>query len=207
MQITHSYEFSQDWFSNHIPAWNRILSDLRPRRVLEVGCYEGRASCYLIEACTRFGPLHITCVDTWGGSVDLSATQMAGVERRFDDNVSVAIARAEAPVSFTKCRQRSQIALSSLVARGTEIFDFIYIDGSHTAPDVLSDAVLAFPLLRVGGVMVFDDYLWSMEAPLQADPLNMPKPAIDAFATIFMRKIRVLPDLPNAQCFVQKIAA
>jgi len=66
--------------------------------------------------------------------------------------------------------------------------------------------VLAFRLLRVGGVMVFDDYLWSMETALQADPLNMPKPAIDAFATIFMRKVRVLPDLPNAQCFVEKIA-
>ena len=113
---------------------------------------------------------------------------------------------AAAPVDFGKCKQDSTQAMSILVAGGKELFDLIYIDGSHTAPDVLTDAVLAFQLLRVGGVMIFDDYLWSMEAPLYVDPLNMPKPAIDAFTMIFMRKVRVMPDLPNAQCYVEKIA-
>jgi hypothetical protein len=33
-------------------------------------------------------------------------------------------------------------------------------DGSHRARDVLEDAVLSWPLLKVGGIMLFDDYLW-----------------------------------------------
>ena len=37
-------------------------------------------------------------------------------------------------------------------------FDLIYIDASHYAPDVLSDAVLAFKLLKPGGILIFDDY-------------------------------------------------
>ena len=206
MQLTEAFEFTEDWFSNHMPAWNKIVKDLRPRRVLEIGSYEGRATTYLIGACTAFGPLHITCVDTWDGSVDLPSTRMAGVERRFDRNVSQALALAAAPVDFRKRKQYSTQALSGFIAEGRELFDLIYVDGSHTAPDVLTDAVLAFQLLRVGGVVIFDDYLWSMEAPLYVDPLNMPKPAIDAFAMIFMRKARVLPDLPNAQCDMEKIA-
>jgi predicted O-methyltransferase YrrM len=206
MQLTEAFEFTEDWFSNHMPAWNKIVKDLRPRRILEIGSYEGRATTYLIRACTGFGPLHITCVDTWDGSVDLPSTRMAGVERRFDRNVSQALILAAAPVDFRKRKQYSTQALSGFVAEGRELFDLIYVDGSHTAPDVLTDAVLAFQLLRVGGVMIFDDYLWSMEAPLYVDPLNMPKPAIDAFAMIFMRKARVLPDLPNAQCYMEKIA-
>ena len=131
---------------------------------------------------------------------------MAGVERRFDRNVSQAISLAEAPVDFRKCKRESLVALSDFIAGASQPFDLIYVDGSHTAPDVLTDAVLAFHLLRVGGVVIFDDYLWSMEAPLNVDPLNMPKPAIDAFTTVFMRKVRVMPDLPNAQCYVEKIA-
>jgi len=39
-------------------------------------------------------------------------------------------------------------------------FDFIYIDGDHTAEGVLQDAVLAWRLLKAGGIMAFDDYLW-----------------------------------------------
>jgi predicted O-methyltransferase YrrM len=204
--VTEVFEFTEDWFSNHIPAWNKIIKDLRPRRVLEIGSYEGRATTYLIRTCTNFGALHITCVDTWDGSVDLPSVRMAGVEQRFDRNVSQAMRLAEASVDFIKCKQDSTRAMSSLVAERSELFDLIYVDGSHTAPDVLTDAVLAFELLRVGGVMVFDDYLWSMEAPPHVDPLNMPKPAIDAFTTIFMRKARVLPQMPNAQCYVEKIA-
>lgn len=206
MQLSETFEFTEDWFSNHIPAWNKIIKGLQPRRILEIGSYEGRATTYLIRTCTGFGPLHITCVDTWDGSVDLPSTRMAGVERRFDRNVSQALTLAAATVDFRKRKQDSTQALSGFVAEGSELFDLIYIDGSHTAPDVLTDAVLAFQLLRVGGVMIFDDYLWSMEAPLYVDPLNMPKPAIDAFTMIFMRKARVLPDLPNAQCYVEKIA-
>jgi predicted O-methyltransferase YrrM len=201
-----TYTITQDWFSNHIPAWEGILARLQPRRVIEIGSYEGLSTTYIIERCAAFGPLQIHCVDTWEGAVDLPPEAMAGVEARFDRNVTLAISRAAAPVSLHKIKRRSSLALSEYTARGEPPFDLIYIDGSHTAADVLVDAVLAFQLLRVGGVMIFDDYLWSMESALSADPLNMPKPAVDAFVGTFMRKVRVLPGLPNSQCYVEKIA-
>ena len=40
-------------------------------------------------------------------------------------------------------------------------FDFIYIDGSHMRVDVLLDAVLAWQLLKPGGIMALDDYEWN----------------------------------------------
>ncbi|MCZ6464828.1 MAG: class I SAM-dependent methyltransferase [Proteobacteria bacterium] len=45
-----------------------------------------------------------------------------------------------------------------------EAGDFIYIDGCHEAACVLLDAVLSWDLLKVGGTMIFDDYVWSMVA-------------------------------------------
>ena len=39
-------------------------------------------------------------------------------------------------------------------------FDIIYIDGNHEPEYVLEDAVLCFRKLKVGGIMVFDDYGW-----------------------------------------------
>lgn len=205
--LVEGYEFSQDWFSNHIPTWTHLLARLQPTRSLEIGCYEGRATTYLIEACAKFGRSHLTCVDTWAGSNDLPAQAMTGVEARFDRNVDRAIAISGAAVELRKIKLPSAKAMSYFVSTEEEQFDLIYIDGSHAAPDVLIDAVLAFQLLRVGGVMIFDDYLWSMEPALFVDPLNMPKPAIDAFTTIFMRKARLIAGLSNSQCYVEKIAA
>ena len=36
----------------------------------------------------------------------------------------------------------------------------IYLDGSHEAPNVLFDGMLSWGLLKPGGVLIFDDYLW-----------------------------------------------
>ena len=58
------------------------------------------------------------------------------------------------------------------------------MDGSHAAPDVLTDAVMAFGLAKSGAVLLFDDYLWVDMPGL----LNRPKIAIDAFQTIFSEK-------------------
>lgn len=54
-----------------------------------------------------------------------------------------------------------------------EKFDLIYVDGSHHGDDVMLDVVLFFEHLKVGGVMILDDYLWryyprSAEEPARA---------------------------------------
>jgi hypothetical protein len=37
-------------------------------------------------------------------------------------------------------------------------YDFVYIDGSHLASDVLEDAVLSWAVVQVGDMIIFDDY-------------------------------------------------
>ncbi len=69
---------------------------------------------------------------------------------------------------------------------------------------MLTDAVMSFPLLRVGGVMIFDDYLWAMEEKGSEDLLNMPKPAVDAFSNLFMRKMNVMRGGTREQIYLRK---
>lgn len=185
------YDFTQDWFSAHAAHWLALVDRVQPRRILEVGCYEGRASTFFIEQIDLTGGT-LTCVDTWTGSADLPPEAMVGVEHRFDHNTAVALSRCVRPVTFHKRKRASLRALADMVAR-EEHFDLIYIDGSHTAPDVLTDAVLAFELLRFGGAMVFDDYAWQFEPQGRQDPLNMPKPAIDAFVNLNLRRLTSAP--------------
>jgi hypothetical protein len=96
-------------------------------------------------------------------------------------------------VEFHKHKGTSDIHLSRLIAAGRKSsFDLVYVDGSHQAPDVLMDAVLGFNLLRVGGVMIFDDYTWFEKLPQGKDPLRCPKLAIDSFINVNFRKIKII---------------
>jgi predicted O-methyltransferase YrrM len=95
--------------------------------------------------------------------------------------------------------------LSSLIGQGkAQYFDMVYIDGSHETPDVLADAVLAYQLLRIGGLMIFDDYVWGAGA--STEPLLTPKLAIDSFLNCYQRKVQVHTWLPLCQVYCRKIA-
>lgn len=200
------YEFTQDWFSHVAPIWRSMIADIKPRKALEIGAFEGFSSVFFLEQAAPFGGLDLTCVDSWQGGVEHAALAMRDVEARFDRNIARAQARHGGTVR--KIKSDSLGALAGLIAQGaSESFDFAYIDGSHQAPDVLGDAVLAFRLLRVGGVLGFDDYLWHMEPDGRQDLLNMPKLAIDAFINTHYRKIKVIHDAPLRQIYLAKIAS
>lgn len=205
--MAEAYEFTTDWFSRFEGVWRQILKKYPPSRMLEIGSYEGRSARFLIETLAAERPIELHCVDTWAGGVEHDAAAMGEVERRFDANLAIAVAAAAHPVDFHKHKALSQDALISLLAGGRAgAFDLVYVDGSHQAPDVLADAVLAFRLLKVGGVLIFDDYLWSHEGSGKQQAHNMPKPAIDAFVNIYQRKLQVL-GAPLYQLYTRKIAA
>jgi predicted O-methyltransferase YrrM len=42
-------------------------------------------------------------------------------------------------------------------------FDFVYVDGDHTRDGVFIDGANAFRLTKVGGYILFDDYLYRPE--------------------------------------------
>ena len=80
---------------------------------------------------------------------------MDSVRLSFDSNLSLARQSSFNYVDIEVLSRRSDEALPWLIHSGyKEKFDFIYVDGSHQAPDVLVDAVLSALLLRKGGVLV-----------------------------------------------------
>lgn len=207
-----SYEFTNRWFESAAKAvWDSLMPKIDPSRILEIGSYEGASTCYLIEKLATSKALELHCVDTWEGGVEHkeggSATaDMSAVERRFHHNTNIAKSKAGSPVQLVLHKNFSDIALSKLIAEGKQgYFDFIYVDGSHQAPDVLCDALLSFRLLRKNGVIAFDDYLWQEPLAYGTDPIRCPKPAVDAFTNIYCRKIRIIR-APLYQLYVQKIS-
>jgi predicted O-methyltransferase YrrM len=199
--------FSQDWFSRSIPCWEALLGRMtqggQPLRILEVGVFEGRSTCWLLEHFCRAADSHITVIDTFEGGVEHQGLDLTTLRALFEAN----IATVESSAVVEILQGYSSRELANLIASGAGNpgYDFISVDASHQAPDVLADCVLSFQLLKRGGVMALDDYLWSAEQLGREDLLNSPKIAIDAFTNIFRRQVRVIPNLPLYQLYVQKI--
>ncbi len=169
--------FSRDWFTGHANSWEPMMEALsgQEARALEIGAFEGLSACYLLW---RLPDAHVTCIDTFAGSPEHVAGDLlpdTGLETAFDANVAL--------VDATRVRKLvgdSKRVAVDLHAEGAR-FDFVYVDGSHLALDVLVDAALTWSLLAVEGFLVFDDYAWSA---LGHDPLLRPGAAVDAFLTL-----------------------
>ena len=197
-------KFSNNWFNVARGTWDALFPQLKPKRILEIGSFEGQATCYAIESgfCEE-----ITCVDTWEGGIEHSKINMRSVEESFDHNTSLANASLDAAVNVIKRKGYSDFQLASLLAEGKQgYYDFVYVDGSHQAPDVIVDAVMAFKLCRKGGVIGFDDYCWAENLNYGVDPIRCPKPAIDAFTTLFCRKVKIVTGIPMYQLYVNKLS-
>jgi len=197
--VRKEYEFTQDWFSWNIPIWETNLKLLEGgcNKVIEIGSFEGRSATWLIDNVMPADG-EITCIDTWQGGAEHAVETMSGSYDRFCRNMDMATSD-KPEFEYDIQRKTSVEALAELINLEVDDIDFIYIDGSHSGPDVLTDACMAFPLLRSGGFLAFDDYLWGNGADL----IERPKYAVDAFVNLFAKKIKIISI--GHQFWVQKI--
>lgn len=182
-------KITNDWFSHNIPNWEKLLAHFKGQdnlNFLEIGCYEGMATYWMCQNILTGKNCQITVVDTFEGSIEHkdghANTNFANVYGNFRENLKDYLDNKIVNIHIAK----SQDYLREISARQ---FDFIYIDGSHTAPDVLEDAVLAWRLLNVGGLMIFDDYEWN--AYPEQPELN-PKLAVDSFMAVMAGKFELV---------------
>ena len=203
MTTTDSYRFSNNWFDLTAKKnWNLLFDKHKPKKYLEIGSFEGRSLCELIERNDWTPHLNCTAIDTFKGGREHSSMNLASLEQQFDENVKVALDRAINKCSVRKIVAKSEVALPGLINLGEiNSFDFIYVDGSHEAPDVLFDAVNSMKLLKVGGILGFDDYTWNHTT---SDITTTPKMAIDAFLLNFAGRYKFAISVLN-QIYIQKI--
>jgi Methyltransferase domain len=189
-EVVDQGRFSHDWFTGSVASWEPMMEALagHSARVLEIGSFEGMSACYVLW---RLPDSDVTCVDTFAGSEEHAAGRHlpgTGLEAAFDANIAIVDASR-----VHKLVGDSKHVVADLNDDGAR-FDFVYVDGSHRALDVLVDAALSWGVLVVGGFLVFDDYRWSA---LGEDPLLRPGAAIDSFLGLIDGRYELLSSGPQ----------
>jgi predicted O-methyltransferase YrrM len=122
----------------------RIIADVKPRTSLEIGCAYGVSTLYICEALLSL-PHHSRHIvldpfqtTQWRG-IGVKNVHDAGFAKLLDFR-----------------EERSELALPGLVSEGLTI-EFALIDGWHTFDQVMVEFYYLNRLLRVGGVIAFDD--------------------------------------------------
>jgi predicted O-methyltransferase YrrM len=161
------------WHNDRPLYWNEMIVEHDIRRILELGSHEGASMIEFVKA----GASTMICIDLWEDDV---------VFERWTHNRDILEEKYKAHIVPLKCDTREGLYD---VRDEIGFFDMVYVDASHYPEDVIADACMAWPLLKVGGIMLFDDYKWTRFENGMTEPDKSPKPAIDAFEMTHRRSI------------------
>jgi hypothetical protein len=154
-----------NWFKDVEKYFRHVPNE--PLRALQIGTYTGDATEWLLSN-REIQYLHD--VDTWGGSEEVAheSLDFNSVESYYDSR-------------FNDTRiYKYKMTSDDYFASNKSQFNFIYIDGDHTALQTSLDGLNAFRLLESGGVMAFDDYLWNYNGNRFLEP----KRGVDGFLEV-----------------------
>lgn len=160
-------KFTTDWNSEFIGNVNKYTNQ-KFDLCLEIGVFEGLTSNYIVEnLLSENGKL--ICVDPLTdvylndnlSEIDeiKNNTEFAYFKdqyNRFSTNVSEHFENNKIEL----IRKLSINAYPELIKQYENKFELIYIDGDHRPESVYLDGINSFKLCKIGGFIIFDDYLW-----------------------------------------------
>lgn len=151
------------WYYDHT-IFRQIISQLKPRRIIEVGSLYGASAIHMAKLTKEFGlTTEVLCIDTFLGSAehwDESNAHLLKLRSGFPriyEQFMVNVIKSGMQDVITPFPMVSTSAAQLLRTKKISA-DLIYIDAAHTYRELLADLRAFWPLLQPGGVMFGDDY-------------------------------------------------
>lgn len=171
---------AQWFFQKNLP----LLAD-RKIVALQIGAYTGDATVWMLENFLTHPESVLTDVDTWQGSEEAIHKNFdwKNVEDVYREKTSKYLEQGK--LIKYKGTSDAFFAASSVLRKK---YDFIYVDGDHTAKAVLKDGVNALEACAPGGIVAFDDYTWQSGK----GPTHDPRVSIDALIVAYADDFEVI---------------
>jgi len=146
---------------------------------LEIGSFKGQSAIWFLRNILTDDSSSLVCVDTWRAGESMTEVKDDSLFNEFLERTK------EWQSKVNIIRGPSELVLPDMEP---DRYDFIFIDGSHTAYSVLTDSINAWRLARPGCIIIWDDYDWHG----MSNPLLEPKIAVDAFLACYEGRYKLL---------------
>jgi len=157
-------KYTQDWFSYNIKYIARTIYKCNfhdeKLNILEIGSYEGLSTVFFLSL---LKDSKITCVDPFSDFEENKDKDFNLVYENFIYNTK------EFKNRIKLFKSTSDNFFRNI---SNEIYDLIYIDGSHHADNVYRDAENSYNKLKKGGIIIFDDFLWDYHKNPNDNPIG-----------------------------------
>ena len=182
------YRLANNWFQI-IPKKDY---DSKKIKYLEIGTFYGANVISVANTYGSHDESELYCIDPW-----IDYNDYPEYKNKQENTYNTFLRNIESSGQKNKIKIRRGFSDKEIVKFEDNFFDIIYIDGNHNPEYVLEDAVLSFRKLKVGGIMIFDDYGWG--GP------NHTQKGIEGFLSGYHKKIQILNINHNYQTFIKKI--
>ena len=163
-----------------------------PNTYIEVGVFEGITTVWFSDLVTPHNKnFKLYAVDPHKGSSDMY-DDFTIVQENFLYNINANVHK-----NVTHISKHSHDGLIDLINQNVKA-EIIYVDGDHTASAVLTDLVLSWQLLSVGGVILCDDattWRFTDEHGTEAAQMSV-RMAVETFIQCNWHKLRPI-QLPS----------
>jgi predicted O-methyltransferase YrrM len=181
------YRLADNWFQ-HLGV---ASFENRPIQYLEIGTFYGANLFSVAKTFASHPDSKLHCIDPW-----IDYTDYPEYKEQQQTVYSTFLKNLENSGEKEKIVVHRGYSHEEIPKFEDEYFDLIYIDGNHEPEYVLEDAVLSFRKLKVGGMLIFDDYGWG--GP------DLTQKGIDAFLSGYSKRIQKLGER-QSQVFVKKL--
>ena len=155
-----SINYSEKWFCNNLNYLSINFKGIKNvKNILEIGSYEGRSAIFFLK---NFYDSNITCVDTWCGSDEHKSVNFELIEENFDLNTSF--------YQSNKTLLKYKMTSNEFFEINNKNFDLIFVDGDHSSNQVKVDLINSWNILKSGGYLILDDYMWWFYKDLKKNP-------------------------------------
>lgn len=152
---------SQDLIDNYPPIFERLICELKPNIILELGSYKGKSAIQFANLCKKHNlSTKICCVDTWLGSAEheqnndlMKVNGWPTIFYQFLANI-VHTGHEDCVIPIPMDTMSNYRLMKSA---NTKV-PLIYVDAGHYYESVHADIKYYWEVLENGGVMLGDDY-------------------------------------------------
>lgn len=170
-KLDDKYTLNKGWYdallnTDMVLCTREEAKDLRldpeaKRQIVEIGVYEGASSCFWSDFYMNHPESRLISIDPFTGSEEHHADpenhrELSEIELTARGNIAKSANAAKIEVIkgcswdvFPELNRRNN---------GERWIDLLYIDGAHDSTSVARDVTLYVPMVKPGGMIIFDDY-------------------------------------------------